>query len=192
MRCFLLLPTLTAALLLGCGGSSRLTAPPDPAAPSLSVDRSTEHFGLGFADDRHVVIIGATFENWAALCATGAQTWDAWNLLTVTRPDGSLKATFKGEEMNVLVWTFPADACTESPDFAGTGRIVVTDSDVNLDGRGADATGQTVTGTVTDESGQRYHLVAVIRATVPVEFTSIDNFVFDQHVLKIQLTPIGG
>jgi hypothetical protein len=193
MRCFPLLPTLTAALLLGCGDSSRLTAPPEPPAPSLSVERSTQHFGYGGGDDQHVVIFGATAENWAAFCATGAQNWDAWTVLTVTRPDGSQKVGWQGTGLHVLVWNLPADICAESPDYTGTARLVLADSDLDLSGHGADGTGQTGTGTVTDANGQRYRLLWVNRATVSVEFTSDEEpFVFDTHKFKIGLTPIGG
>ena len=54
MRDPFLLPTttITAALALGCDGSSRLTALPDSPGPLLSVQRSTEEFvfSVGFTD----------------------------------------------------------------------------------------------------------------------------------------------
>ena len=195
MRYSLLLPTavLAGALALGCGDQQAPTAPAaDPPAPSLSVDRSTgPFFSLGFGNEQFSVIIGSTFENWIAFCTTGEQTWDEWTILTVTRPDGSQKNVFKGEDQHLLVWANPADICTESPDYTGTARMVAEDSDVDLRGHGADASGFTVTGTVTDASGQRYHFVAAFRLTVAPEFTSTDNFVIDWRAQKIQLTPIG-
>jgi hypothetical protein len=49
------------------------------------------------------------------------------------------------------------------------------------------------TGTVTDAGGQPYNLLWINRNTVAVEFaTDQEDFVFDQHMFKIQLTPIGG
>ena len=191
----LLFSTIAIAgpLVFGCADQQSPTAPVDPPTPSLSVERSTQHFGYGGGDDQHVVIFGATAENWAAFCATGAESWDAWTVLTVTRPDGSQKVGWQGSGLHVLVWNLPADICAESPDYTGTARLVLADSDLDLSGHGADGTGQTGTGTVTDASGQRYHLLWVNRNTVAVEFTSDqEDFVFDQHMFKIQLTPIGG
>ena len=78
---------LTGAFALGCTDQQNLLAPAaDPTAASL-VERTTEHFGLGFDTEQYTVITGATVENWAAFCATGAQNWDAFSVLTVTRPD---------------------------------------------------------------------------------------------------------
>ena len=70
---------------------------------------------------------------------------------------------------------------------------------VGFEGAGAAGVGistgvtTTGTGTVTDANGQRYRLLWVNRSTVSVEFTSDEEpFVFDTHMFKIQLTPIGG
>lgn len=87
----LLSAALAGPFVVGCADQQSPAAPLDPVAPSLSVERSTQCFGFGGGDDQHVVIFGATAENWAAFCATGAQNWDAWTVLTVTRPDGSQK-----------------------------------------------------------------------------------------------------
>ena len=158
-------------LVLGCADQQSPTAPVDPPAPSLSVERSTQSFGYGGGDDQHVVVFGATAENWAAFCATGAQNWDAWTVLTATRPDGSQKVGWQGEGLHALVWNLPADVCAESPDYTGTARLVLADSDLDLSGHGADGTGQTGAGSVTDASGQRYHLILVNRNTVAAEST---------------------
>ena len=202
-RSFLLnTAALVGTLALGCGDQQSPTAPTDFSSPSFraTVARSSANFGFAFGNEERSVLIGGTAENWAAFCATGAEVWDTWEILLITRPDGSQRNTVKGENMNILVWNLPGatpfagDICSASPDYTCTGKIVLTDSDVDLSGHGADATGQMVTGTVTDASGQRYHLVAVLRATVAPEIT-LDNFVFDEHfitrVAKIQLTPIG-
>jgi hypothetical protein len=182
----------TSALGLGCTDQQEPTAPAaDPTAPSFSVDRSVQHFGLGFDTEQYTVITGATDENWASFCSTGVENWDAFTILTVTRPDGSQKVVWGGDPVHVLVWNLPADVCAESPDYTGTARTIITDSDVDLSGRGADATGFTTTGTVTDGTGQQYHLLMVARGTVPPVYSSVDNFVFVQHVVKVQLTPSG-
>src|SRR5215217_3028822 len=179
----LMLSLLASALALACGEQHSPTAPLDAAAPSLSVERTIEHFVYGGGDDQHVVIFGATAENWATFCATQAENFDAWTVLTVTRPDGSQKVGWQGTGLHVLVWNLPADICAEAPDYTGTAQLVLADSDLDLSGHGADGTGQTGTGTVTDASGQRYRLLWVNRSTVAVEFTSDkDEFVFDQHM----------
>jgi hypothetical protein len=192
-RFFLLSATaLTGTLAIGCGEQSSPMAPVDPFAPSLSVERTIEHFAFGGGDDQHVVIFGATAENWATFCATRAENFDAWTVLTVTRPDGSQKVGWQGTGLHVLVWNLPADICTESPDYTGTARLVLADNDLDLSGHGANGSGQTGTGTVTDANGQRYRLLWVNRTTVSVEFTSDEEpFVFDTHMFKIQLTPTG-
>lgn len=44
---------------------------------------------------------------------------------------------------------------------------------------------------MTDQNGQRYHLVAFIQTVVAPEFTSPDDFEFRHKNAKIKLTPIG-
>ena len=185
---------LASFLALGCADQQQPTAPAaDPPAPSLSVDRSTQHFGLGFDTGQYTVVTGATAENWAAFCATGAENWDAFTVLTVTRPDGSQKVSWQAKGVHVLVWNLPADVCAESPDYTGTARTVNTDNDFDLSARGANATGFNTTGTVTDGSGQQYHFLMVVRGTISRIYTSVDKpFVFNQHVVKIQLTHSAG
>jgi hypothetical protein len=183
--------TVVLALTLGCNEQQMPMAPSELPNSSL-VTRTTEHFGFGFDNGQRLVIIGATLENWFNFCATGEQIWDAWQIFTVTRPDGSLKQTWKAANHNVLVWDLPADACVDIPDYTGTARMIATDSDVDLTGHGADASGHRVTGIVTDASGQRYHLHAVSLLTVAPEFDSVEEFfevVF--HKQKIKVTPFG-
>jgi hypothetical protein len=116
-------------------------------------------------------------------------------LLTVTRPDGSQKGTLKGQNLDIVVWDIPGsapfggDICSEDPVYTGTGHLILTDSDVDLSHPGTDASGGTLTGTVTDASGQHYHLVAALRFTV--KQNTPDNFVIDVHTSNIQLTSIG-
>ena len=65
-------------------------------------------------------------------------------------------------------------------------RLVSTDS---VSGHGADATGFRLVGTVTDEGGQRYHLVVVFLGTLAPGST-LEDFISENRVAKIQLTPI--
>jgi hypothetical protein len=192
-RFFLLSATaLTGALALACDEQTSPTAPVDPRAPSFSVERTIEHFGFGFGDEHYLVILGATAENWAAFCATGAQNWDAWPVLTVTRPDGSQKVGWHARGLHALVWNQPADACAESPDYTGTASNTNHDNDLDLSAHGTNATGIITRGTVSDASGQDYHLISVFNGTISRIYTSADEpFVLDQHVQFVRLTPTG-
>jgi len=185
---------LAGALALGCGEHPSPTAVSDRIAPSYSVDRASgPFFSLGFANDQYSVIVGSTAENWSAFCQTGAQNWDDWNILTVTRPDGSQKVTIRGgPNQHLLVWYSPTPIppCAGPPDFTGTAHFLSHDSDVDLSGHGADASGTTVEGIVTDVNGQRYHFGANILLTVAPQYT-LDNFVIVFHSNRISLTPVG-
>jgi hypothetical protein len=194
----LMATVLASALALACGDQQSPTAPADFSRPSFraTAERFTVPLGFLFGNDQRTVGVGGTAEQWGALCATGEpQDFDVWTLLFITRPDGSEKTTFKGQNLHILIWDipgatpFPGDICGEEPVYSGIGHIITTDSDVDLSHPGADASGQTLIGTVSDASGQRYHLVAVIRFTV--KENTLDNFVIDVHASKIQLTPIG-
>jgi len=135
------LSTRERPLALGCGEQTSPTAPGDPLAPSFSVERTIEHFGFGFGDEHYLVILGATAENRAAFCATGAENWDAVKVLIVTRPDGSQKVGWQARDLHALAWNQPADACAESPDYTGTASLTNHDNDLDLSAHGADATG---------------------------------------------------
>jgi hypothetical protein len=63
-------------------------------------------------------------------------------------------------------------------------------STVSDSGQGPDATGFRLIGTVTDENGQRYHLVAVLLGTV-ASGSTLKDFIVENRAAKIQLTPIG-
>jgi hypothetical protein len=189
---------LASALALACGEQSSPTAPAELSRPSFraATERITVPLGFQFGNDQRTVAVGGTVEQWAAVCTTGEpQDFDPWTLHFVTRPDGSQKTTFKGQNLHILIWDipgftpFPGDICGEDPVYTGIGHIITTDSDVDLSHVGTDASGFTLIGTVTDASGQRYHLVAAIRFTVKED--TLDNFVIDVHASKIQLTPIG-
>ena len=193
MRRFSLLsaPALTGLLALGCGEETSPTGSVDLVAPALSVERTIEHFGYGFGDDHYLVILGGTAENWAAFCATGAENWDAWTVLTVTRPDGSAKVGYQGSDLHALIWNLPADPCAVSPDYTGMASYTFNDNDWDLSAQGAEATTQIVRGTVSDASGQDYDLLSVFNGTIKRIYTSADNYVLDQRVQFLRLTPVG-
>jgi hypothetical protein len=189
---------LASALALACGEQQSPTASDNFAGPSFgaTAERSAAPTLTFFGNEQLTVGVGGTAEQWAELCATGdTEGADVMTLLTITRPDGSQKGTLKGRNLDIVVWDIPGsapfggDICAEDPVYAGTGHVIITDSDADLSHPGADASGETLVGTVTDASGQRYHLVAAIRFTVAEN--TLDNFVIDVHSSKIQLTPIG-
>jgi hypothetical protein len=190
------LAALAGALVLGCGDPPRLTAPADPLAPAPRAARGTEVVSLTFFDSRYTVAVGNSFEALvAASCGgPGDAITDQFDYLTVPRHDGSLKTWDRGKDVNVIVWSASAgDVCglLGLPHLTGTGRIILHHFfDVDVSGHGADAIGFTLTGMLTDESGQKWHLVVATHGTVAPGSTDI--FELNNHVEKIQLTPIGG
>ena len=183
---------LAAALALGCSdGESPTALDIASVPPSQSVARHTEFFGFGFGDENFLIIAGGSAENWANFCATGEENWDPWRILTVERPDGSLKETWVGDDQHALVWELPADPCAAPPDYTGTARTLLTDSDVLLDGQGTDASGLRINGTVTDANRQEYHLHGNFLLSVPRKYDSLDNFVVIWRVQRVQLSALG-
>jgi hypothetical protein len=199
-RSSLLVPAITCALALGCADSKSPTAPTTTAAGNLanSVERSTVDILLGIDDGIQIVFIGGTVEDLVNAFCTGAPfEVDQVTQLLVTRPDGSMKLQIKGD-VNVVVMdltAFEQSFCEDPSAVAthtGTGRLALNDSDLDLSGPGADAAQVHVVGTVTDQGGQRYHLVAFVQSVVAPEFTSPDDFEFLHGHAKIELTPNGG
>lgn len=68
-----------------------------------------------------------------------------------------------------------------------TVRVHYEDNDLFVSGNGANASQITVKGTVTDESGQEYHLTSFSHQVL-----APGSSVTLQSKVKIQLTPIGG
>lgn len=191
---------LAAALVLGCGDQQSPVAPVEPGAPSLgaAVDRSTVPLGFAFDDGTHILFLGLTEADLISIFCTGDEfDVDEVNQLLVTRPDGSTKLQFKAE-VNVVVVdlaTFGESFCGDPsavPTYTGSARLILNDGDFDLSGPGADAAQMHLVGTVTDASGQRYHLVAINQSIVSPEFTSPDDFEFTHANIQIKLTPIGG
>jgi hypothetical protein len=196
MRGVHILPTLAGALSLACADSQSPTSFTDPQTdPALSVDRGTAPFGFAFADERYVLFIGLTVDDVTkAICTGGNFDVDEVHALTLTRPsDESIKALQRGT-VNVVAIELAGPAFCDSPlgvGFAGTARVLYTDSDVFVSGNRADASQIQVTGTVTDGSGQRYHLLAInVRVIAPG--TTPDNPVDLNARAQIRLTPVGG
>lgn len=196
MRLSFLLPTAALAGALGCGDQRPPTAPTaDLPGPSLSVARVTGPFPFGvfgFSDGNRTLIFGAPFEDLVAFCPAPVPTNDPFQQTIVTRPDGSFHITARGEAVHVVVFeaSIPGancDALLGAPHYAGTVRVHYTDNDVFVSGNRANASQITVTGTVTDESGQEYHLTAFSHQVLAPVSGSVLN-----AKVKIQLKPIGG
>jgi hypothetical protein len=98
----------------------------------------------------------------------------------------------RAKDLPVVVFASPPlDECDllETPLFTGTAQAIIADNDVFLTHHGANAFDLRVTGTVTDESGQEYHVVARIHQVHSREST-LDNFIPLNFFQEIQLTPI--
>ncbi len=109
-------------------------------------------------------------------------------------PDPMGPAKCCNEEWTYTSWLgrLRASRATSSrcPTSPAQARLVSTDSDFVVSGHGADATGFRLIGTVTDEDGQRYHLVVVFLGTV-ANGNTLENFILENRAAEIQLTPIG-
>jgi hypothetical protein len=195
------LPTMAAlagALTLGCADQQHSPMSPATDPPAFSVERSTVDFAFAVDDGIHILFIGLTVEDLVSIFCTGTPIEvDQLNQLLVTRPDGSTKLQLKGDANVVVVdlTAFDQSFCQDPsavPTHTGIARVVANDSDADLSGPGADAAQLHVVGTVTDQSGQRYHLVTVNQSVVAPEFTSPDDFEFRHTNIKIKLTPFGG
>jgi hypothetical protein len=188
----LLLPTLAGALALGCADSQSPTGvAAGPTGPAFSVDRSTEPFGFAFRDDRFVLFLGLTLGDvFTLVCVGGQLDVEEVQALTVTRPDGSLKTLQRGR-LTLVALQLPGPNFCADPTvaFVGTGRVLYTDNDVFVTGNRANASQIQVNGTVTDASGQVYHLTA-INVTVRAPGEDPDD-ILNQNT-KIKLNPIGG
>ena len=187
---------LASALALGCGEQQPPTAPADEPAPSISasVQRITDVFPFGvfgFSDGSRTLIFGAPFEDLVTFCPAAVPTTDLFEILVATRPDGSIKFSARGEEVNVVVFdafvpNAGCDVLLGAPHYTGTVRVHYEDNDLFVSGNGANASQITVTGTVTDESGQEYHLTSSSHQVL-----APGTAVLRQSKVKIQLTPIG-
>jgi hypothetical protein len=200
MRCPRLLPAaaLTGALLLGCADEQSPTPTADPTGPSLSAERGTAEFASAFADDRYSIVVGLTFEDVVGICEGRLPPPPTWDQLTVTRPEGqddfreSIKQLTRAKDLPITIFEFSpfpfGHECDllGAPRLEGTGQAFIADNDVFLTHNGANAFNLRVTGTVTDESGQPYHLEVRVLGVLSRETISLNGF------LKIQLTSIGG
>ena len=188
---------LASALVLGCDDQSSPTATADTPSPSLgaTVTRDPEPFGFGFGNEQWSVYIGVTVEDLTSIYCTGSDfDVDVVNGFHVFRPDGSRKDQLKGD-VNVVVVRAPAlfeSFCDDPlpPTFTGTARLSLNDNDFFVTGNRANASMLHLTGRVTDESGQLYHLTVAGQQVLAPGHPAPDVVI--QHLdFHLHLAPIG-
>jgi len=167
---------LTAA---ACGTDSSPTAPESAAAPSLRtansppgpgamVFRGKGGFFSTWRGDGFLVEIGATAKGVTQFCS-GAEDFEEGESLDhfVERPNGGESSLFKSDG-KVGLLLFPAsaeDICSAPPVAQGTG--LWTDQASNfLGGPGRANGGFRFRGQVTDQSGQRHHVLVVVHSQI--------------------------
>lgn len=187
---------LVGALAIGCGDQQPLTAPATDI-PTPSYSATVEHvtapfpFGVfGYSDGTRTLIFGAPFEDLVEFCPDPIPPVDLMKQIAVTRPDGSIKHLAVGKDMNVIVFEEAGAAdCAElldAPRYTGTARVLTTDNDLFVSGNRGESTLIQVTGTLANESGQKFHLVSINHFVLAPDGTVLNSKV------TIQLTPIGG
>jgi hypothetical protein len=194
---------LAGVLTLGCTEHPSPTAPAASPTPSFAVERGTAAFGIPLGDERYTLIVGHTYEDMAAICARTAPSFPTWDQLTVTRPTGrgafeeSVKQLTRAKDVVFTVFEYaPFEFGNEcpllaAPYYEGSGRAFLEDNDVFLTHHGANVFNFGATGTVADQSGRRYRVVARLHQILSTEST-LDNWIFLQPPrIDIQLTPIG-
>ena len=201
------LPLFTAAfagaLILGCTDQQSPAVSDTPLDPSFSVEHATAEFGFPLGDEQYTLIVGHTLEDMTAICEQREPSFQTWDILTVSRPEGregfelSFMQLTRGKDMAITVFEYSpfefGSECPllEAPTFEGTGQAFFNDNDVELTHNGANRFQFRVVGTVVGEDGQRYHVSAIIAHVLSKEST-LENFVYLQGPdVDITLTPLG-
>jgi hypothetical protein len=173
---------LGSALVLACNQGPVATAPDDrtQSAPSRSGDfsasgalvtRGTTHYATVLADPSSnlSLVAGVTYQQLAEVCPTftGLFTFDPGTFLNVRRPDGSLKVSINGKNVNVVVFrgVFPGDFCAgffATPPLAtGIVNAAFQDNDFFASGNRVDSFHEQLTGQgVYVETGKGVHISA--------------------------------
>jgi hypothetical protein len=149
-------------------------------------------------DERYTVAVGLTFEDVVAICEGTPFDVPTADQLTVTRPEGqddfeeSFKQLTRAKDLPLTVFESTGPACDllAVPHYEGTGQAFIEDNDVLLTHNGANSFNIRVRGTVSDEDGQKYHVVGRFHYVVSSASTSA-NPVFLNSFVDIKLTPIG-
>lgn len=183
---------LAATLMTSCAEQQSPTAPADSPAPRFSVERGQTEFGGGFDDGSRTLFAGLTLENLTNLFCGDPFDLDQLSALAVIRPDGSIKEQLRGEANVVVVEAPPelaltCDGLRTAPHLTGTARVIINDNDAQGSGARGNAFQFHVVGTVADDGGQAFHLVAFIKGVFQPGSTLPDHL-----KTKIQLSPTGG
>jgi hypothetical protein len=190
---------LAAALALGCDDAQSPTAPAaNPPAPSFRAEHGTTPFFFSLVDERYTVAVGLTFEDIIAICEETPFDVPTGDQLTATRPEGqdnfeeSFKQLTRAKDLPLTVFESTGPACDllAVPHYEGTGQAFIEDNDLLLTHNGANSFNIRVTGTVSDEGGQEYHVVGRFHQVVSSEST-LENPIFLNSFVDIKLTPIG-
>jgi hypothetical protein len=190
----------TGALVLACAEPQSPDSSLLPPA-TLSTQRSTQPFGYGWTDGQRTIFVGILFEDLVNFCAGEPFNLGEVHVLEVIRPTGrgeddqSVKGTTRGRGLNLLVMDTadpPCDALAGVTYYegVGTGNVVSTDNDVQLSANGVNAFMIRVTGAVQDQQGGEYHVNAFAHHVLATEST-LDNFIYQNQLNRIDLEPIG-
>jgi hypothetical protein len=174
-------PTIAIIAAIGltvaaCGTDSSPVAPETGSAPSLRTDRSplgpgamvfrgSGQFFSTWRGDGFLVEIGASARNVAQFCS--GPDFESGVLLDhfVERPNGGESALFRsGGKVALLLFPGSAeDICSAAPVAQGTGLYTENGSNF-LGGNGQPNGGFRFRGQVTDRSGQRHHVLVIVRS----------------------------
>ena len=186
----------TMVVLLGLGSTVCHAA-------GAGVIRFTDQVGFFIVDAAGgLVSFHGTNISFADICSGVPFEFDPLSIQLIDTPTGALHALFTGKEHNVIL--YPA-ANWPDPDQIGPGdcpilatlpvlasgpvRLVRTDNDIAVSGRGADAFGWTSSGVLTSPTGQRFNYSETVRALVEPAHKPGDPE-FRMMVTDIRLVPI--
>ena len=153
------IPTLVAACLIFL--SSPRTA---LAGSGAVVVRFQDQVGFFIVDQAQgLMSFHGTSLTFAQICAGGGLSFEDLDIQLVATPSGPLHLLFTGEDHPVVIYPIaalpdphhvgPGDCpilSTLQPLASGRARLVRTDNDLTLAGKGANAYGWTCNGTLTD------------------------------------------
>jgi hypothetical protein len=135
-----------------------------PSGPGAMVFRSRGGFFTTWPSENYLVEIGLSARGVAAFCRGGDLEEGMALTQFVERPHGGIQELFKSEG-KVPLLLFPADAediCSAEPVAEGSG--IYTENAANfLGGRGLPRFGFRIRGHVTDEAGDRHHVVVIVQ-----------------------------
>jgi hypothetical protein len=190
-----------SAFVLGCTEPAGPASDPgreNSSSPSLRTEHNPEGFGAVVihaeqgaffsGGDGLEFLIGWTFEELEAFCATGDVTIGSLRELFVFRRDGSFKYGLHGTRIPLLVWQAEnTDLCglLDLPHLTGTGNFFASDNDFDVSLNRTESTVGSVHGQVTSDDGQRFRFTQEFHAVI-LRTGELHKFVFTH-----ELTPIG-